>query len=242
VGRRNLLISVQARPKIRIHAVSGRLVLALQAGPGLQIPTLQQHGPQAGQLGNPQVLAGHHQPGQAGMQRKARHPLPEGAQQPLFVQGTQAQQQLFRRFQGFGGWGLEPGHLARRGNPKAVQGQERFRQIAAPDLGCIEGRSRLEVRFREKTQAEPRPLPPGPARPLDAAGLADALGAQAGEARPGGVRGLPAQPRIDDDAHAVQGDAALGHIRAEEQLGLRRGRYGGLLGLEGEAPVQRQHL
>ena len=243
VGRLfGLPVGVQADPEVRVQGVAHTAPLPLQAHPRREIAGLQQDGRKAGQVRDPLVLPGHHEPGQPRMERQGGHAPSPARDAALPVQGAQAFQQPLGRGHGFGRRRLEPREGTRGLDSHGVQDQHGLRQVGPEEFREVLGGTGLEFGLGIQAQAGARPRASRPAGPLQAARLADARRAQPRQARPGGMDRLPPQPGIDDGGHALEGHGAFRHVGAEDHLGLCRDGHRLLLRLEREAPVQGHEL
>ena len=98
-------------------------------------------------------------------------------------------------------------------------------------------------RFAPQPVADARRRAPGATAALVGGGARDPQRFEPAHAG-GGVEALAAlEAGIDDDAHAVDGEAGLGEVRGDDDLAapLRVGLQGGVLGGSREVAVERQH-
>ncbi len=172
----------------------------------------------ARRLDHPAVLGLDDDPRQPRMKRKAEHApadrrdsIPgDRAEAPEERLGSRERRRLGR---------LEP---VERADAQRAKREHGLGEIGAPDLGNFIGRPRVVIVLRVKTHAAPGSRAPGAARALRRRRLADFLHAQRGQARPRRMTRHARQPAVDHGDHARNRHRALGDIRRQDDLPLRR--------------------
>ena len=149
----------------------------------------------------------------------------------LPVDGIQRLQRGARLLERGGGRRIEPAKRRRVALSPLRAIEHQRRQIALQYLRRIIGDQPAGRRRLPKPVGRARPLPRGAPRPLDRPGAAHPFGHQPGRARRLIEARTPRQAAIDDDAHAVDGQAGFSDACGEDDLAtpLRIGPDGGAL-------------
>ena len=152
--------------------------------------------------------------------------LAVGGRAAVFAQGSKRHEPAARLVDRGGGGRVEPAKRARIGHAPQRAVEEQGAEIGFQDFGGIEARKARRRRFLPEPVDQARPLPPGAARPLGGGGAAGAFGDQAGDPGRTVVAGTAGEAGIDDDAHAVQGEAGLRDRGRQHDLAPARRRSG----------------
>ena len=183
------------------------------------VAVLEQGGEQAGQ---PSLTV---DPGpddharQAGVERQVDHLAAQPGRRVGLVgfertqldeQGAGVGQRAWRRR-------IEERQRRRIGAPhRELEGQSR--EVGVADLGIGERPPGGVLDLRPQPHGDPGPEASGPARPLVGRRLGRRHGVESGQAGAGIEHRPPGRPAVDDDRHALDGQARLGDVGGEHDL------------------------
>ena len=136
---------------------------------------------------------------------------------PFRVEGAEPQQEVARASERRGGRRVKPAQVCRRSAPGG-QVEREWRQVGDGDLGSrIRGETAVGA-VAPQAIANAGSRAPGAAGALLGRRARDALRLEPAHAADGIEHAAPFQPRIDDDAYALDGEARLGDVRREHDL------------------------